>query len=183
MISSLIIFFIVFFAFLLDLGHGMHRSKKWADPLLRELLKDAIPKDAVEKCENRLSVTVTKVWPPKEVQFSTTMISKFSTIDHIVDSVTASSFIPGYSCNQKICVPITQNADIKFIDGGFTAFMPPNGDLFISAIPKELLLSERLMGPFPDICPRYSNESLHHILWDRNILLDIASKITGYEIS
>jgi hypothetical protein len=102
---------------------------------LRRTLVQMLPPDTVERCQGRLHVTLTKVWP--NPMRSATVISHFKSKEHIVDVVAASCFIPLYSA-QQLAVTVGEQPE-RYIDGGVFAFMPPVGDVTISPFPQRFV--------------------------------------------
>lgn len=108
---------------------------------MRKNIKDMLIGDEekiLKLCNDRLFVTTTKVWPnPKS---SVIITSQYKSIDHIIDTVSASCFIPFYSSsNMRSIKIITEPIENNYIDGGVFAFMPPIGNIKISAIPKRFI--------------------------------------------
>ena len=96
------------------------------DSALRKSLIKRVTPEALEKCQGRLHVTTTKVWPNPEAK--ATIFSKYDSAEHMVDCIAASCFIPLYGASQ-LSVNIGQE---KHIDGGVFAFIPPVGKVTIS---------------------------------------------------
>jgi hypothetical protein len=104
---------------------------------LRKTLDGMLPQDIVEKCNGRLHVVTTKVWP--DIDRRPSVISTFKDREHLIDTISASCFIPLYSTPNKLFTRIGQNPNELFIDGGVFGWMPPIGDIRVSPFPKELL--------------------------------------------
>lgn len=102
---------------------------------LKEVLHELVDEKAITACQNRLFITMTKVWPnPDGV---VTIVSKFDTKQHLLDVVAASCFIPLYSAPQ-LAVSVGNEASL-YVDGGVLAFMPPVGDITISPFPRRFV--------------------------------------------
>lgn len=99
------------------------------DAGLRNTLTSLITEDKLEKCQGRLHVATTKVWPKPEARV--TMFSQFESKQHLIDCIAASCFIPMYGA-RKLTVDMNHTPGGSFIDGGVFAFMPPVGDVTIS---------------------------------------------------
>lgn len=98
------------------------------DKGLRTALKPLITPEALDRCQGRLHVTLTRVWPNPES--SATIISHYDSAEHLLDVVAASCFIPLYSA-PKLAVNVGAQTGF-YVDGGVLAFMPPIGDITIS---------------------------------------------------
>jgi hypothetical protein len=103
---------------------------------LKKTLDDMLPSDIVEKCNGRLHVVTTKVWPSFERK--PVIINTFKNREHLLDTVAASCFIPFYSTSNKLFTSIRQNPNELYLDGGIFAWMPPIGDIKVSPFPREL---------------------------------------------
>ncbi|CAM9161021.1 unnamed protein product, partial [Ectocarpus fasciculatus] len=101
------------------------------------------PDDIVERCNGRLYVTATRVWPKPSAKV--TMFSNYDSLIDILSCVAASCFIPFY-CSKKLYVECRGD---RYIDGGLLAIMPPIGQVKISPLPK-IVFPRRLR---PDITP------------------------------
>jgi hypothetical protein len=112
---------------------------------LKGVLKNLLPPDALERCQGRLHVTLTKVWPSPGSD--AVIISNFTSLEHLVDVVAASCFIPLYSA-QQLAVQIGNHPD-HYIDGGVFAFMPPIGDVTISPFPQRFIYDLLPIRPDP----------------------------------
>lgn len=116
---------------------------------LKQALKTLLPSDALERCNQRLFVTVTRLWP--NPQLSPHIVSEFSSTEHLLSVVAASCFIPLYSAPKRIYThihhPRTASSAEYFIDGGVLAFMPPLGDVRMTPLPKHYIRAR----PIPDI--------------------------------
>ena len=102
------------------------------------------PDDIVDRCNGRLYVTATRVWPKPSAEV--TMFSNYDSLNDILSCVAASCFIPFY-CSQKLYVECRGG---RYIDGGLLAIMPPIGNVKISPLPK-VVFPRRLR---PDISPK-----------------------------
>lgn len=108
------------------------------DKGLKESLRALLPHDAVEKCNGRLVVVVTRVWPDPEPL----LISNFDSMDHLLDVVCASCFIPLYSTPKQLFAQINNDPGKIFMDGGFPPghWMPPIGDVRLSPFPSNFIM-------------------------------------------
>ena len=97
----------------------------------RSVLLD-LPDDIVDRCNGRLHVTATKVWPKPSTKV--TIFSEYDSTDDILSCVAASCFIPFY-CSRKASVYCRGE---KYIDGGLLSIMPPIGALRITPLPKQI---------------------------------------------
>ena len=114
---------------LIDLSKDQH-FKQNIHGRLRVFLKDLLPSNSVERCNKRLFVCVTKVWPnPSNLP---DIICEYNSVDHLLDVVTASSFIPIYSNSKMLATTISSHNKNFYIDGGATAYMPPIGDIKVA---------------------------------------------------
>ena len=112
---------------------------------LKKILNKVLPSNALELCQGRLHVTMTKVWPSPEND--AVIVSKFSSIDHLIDVVAASCYIPFYS-SPKLATQIGKHPEL-YIDGGVFAFMPPIGDVTISPFPQRFIYEILPIKPDP----------------------------------
>lgn len=96
---------------------------------IKESLRTFLPQDILARCNGRLHVCVTKVWP--NPQGKVTIINHFDSLDQLLDVIAASCFIPLYSA-PSIAAVIGQE---RYIDGGIFAFLPPIGEIKVSPIP------------------------------------------------
>jgi len=129
---------------------------------LRRSLRQLMPRDALDKCQGRLHVTATRIWPAPSLNdlLTPTIISEFDTEEHLLDAVAASCFIPIYSArklavnirrgarsdsesdsdsdsdrnstNNNVTTTASSSDNELFVDGGVLAFMPPVGEVTIS---------------------------------------------------
>lgn len=121
---------------------------------------------------NRLNLCVTRVWPDPSIE--PMIVSKFSSIDDLVDVTAASCFIPVWSklsdigVNTSISMRSSMNPmkvleeTLTVVDGGFTAFMPPVGDCRVSPFPERYIL--RSMRK-PHICLEPGTVSLPRLVF------------------
>ena len=107
--------------------------KRDIDLGLKRHVKAILPAGAHKQCENRLFVVTTKIWPNPTL--APHIISKFDSIDALVDAVAASCFIPLYS-SRKLSTMVRDHPGL-YVDGGVYAFMPPIGDITMSPFPKK----------------------------------------------
>lgn len=110
------------------------------DAALRLSLAALVTEEALQRCQGRLHVTTTKVWPNPTPRV--TIISRFTSTAHLIDCVAASCFIPLYG-DTKLTVRIGPTEE-KYIDGGVFAMIPPVGKVTISPFGNEHF---RLGGP------------------------------------
>lgn len=107
---------------------------------LLELLASKDPDSILSLCNGRLHTIVTRVWPNPSLD--PVIISKYDSVDHLLDSVAASCFIPLYSARRSTTeirsMSSLYNQRSHYVDGGMTAFMPPVGDIRISPLPMRL---------------------------------------------
>lgn len=100
--------------------------------------RSILPSDVVSRCNGRLYVTVTQVWPRPSLQPQ--IVSQFSSPEHLVQTVAASCFIPLWSAPRQLATKVTLtragSGPTWFADGGLLAFMPPVGDIRISPLPR-----------------------------------------------
>jgi hypothetical protein len=62
---------------------------------MKRLLSALLPDDVFSRCNGRLHLTVTKLWPKPKM--GATLMSQFHSKDHLLEVVAASCFIPLYS--------------------------------------------------------------------------------------
>ena len=84
---------------------------------LKNHVRPLLPIDVLEKCNGRLHVTTTRVWPPKDVKLDVTIVSHFNSTEHLLDCVAASCFIPYYTGN-SLTTTIAEYPGEHHIDGG-----------------------------------------------------------------
>ena len=99
---------------------------------LKTVLPQILPDDIVERCNGRLHVCVTKLWP--NPVGSPHIISEFQSKEDLIDTIAASCFIPLYSTPRTIFTKIAHRPLEYFIDGGVFGFMPPIGDVRVSPL-------------------------------------------------
>ena len=99
---------------------------------LKTLLPQILPDNIVERCNGRLHVCVTKLWP--NPVGSPHIISEFQSQKDLIDTIAASCFIPLYSTPRTMFTRITYRPLEYFIDGGVFGFMPPIGDVRVSPL-------------------------------------------------
>ena len=107
--------------------------KRDIDSGLKRNIKSLLPVDAHRQCEDRLFVVTTKVWPNPTLKPH--IISKFISVDALVDAVAASCFIPLYSSSRMMTM--VQDHPGSYIDGGVFAFMPPVGEITMTPFPNK----------------------------------------------
>ena len=104
---------------------------------------DFLPSDIVSRCNGRLFITVTQMWPNPSLK--PVILSHFDSKEHLVDAVAASCFIPLWSA-RRLATKLGPSKAL-FADGGILAFMPPIGDIRISPLPRRLFLPPFLSRP------------------------------------
>jgi hypothetical protein len=127
----------------------------------------------VNNGSDRLNLCVTKVWPNPSVE--PLIVSKFSSVDDVIDVTAASCFIPVWSklsdAGMRTSISSRGAVDassvlmlesMSVVDGGFTAFMPPVGECKVSPFPARYVL--RSMGK-PHICLEPGQVSLPQLLY------------------
>ena len=92
---------------------------------LKDILKSMLPSDSLSRCNKRLYIVVTKVWPNPTNKPN--IICEYESRDHLLDVVTASCFIPFYSNPTMIATKIRSREEF-FMDGGLSSAMPPIGE-------------------------------------------------------
>ena len=90
------------------------------------------------------------------------MLSHFESVDHLLDVVAASCFIPLYSAT-RLATTIVTNPNDLFVDGGVFAFIPPVGDVRVSAFPK-YVIPKAIFGTPPHISPKMEDFFLPSLL-------------------
>jgi hypothetical protein len=98
------------------------------DAALRASLATLVTEESLNRCQGRLHVTTTKIWPDPKPRV--TIFSQFDSKEHLIECVAASCFIPMYGAS-KLTVPIGP-AQHQYIDGGVYAMIPPVGEITIS---------------------------------------------------
>lgn len=98
------------------------------DAALRASLATLVTEEALKRCQGKLHVTTTKIWPDPKPHV--TIFSHFDSTEHLIECVAASCFIPMYGAS-KLTVPIGA-AQHQYIDGGVYAMIPPVGKVTIS---------------------------------------------------
>lgn len=101
------------------------------------------PSDIVKRCNGRLHITATRVWPKPSSRV--TVFSTFDSLDDILSCVAASCFIPMYGA-RKLFVECRGQ---QYIDGGVFSLMPSIGSVRISPLPR-IVFPRRLK---PQISP------------------------------
>jgi len=105
------------------------------DAGLKINLPKLLPVDALDRVNGRLHVFTTSVYPQPQKMLRPTIISHFTDVTHLVDCVSASSFIPLYSNRQKLFTRIAGSQEL-FVDGGLAAWMPSIGDVRVAPFPR-----------------------------------------------
>jgi hypothetical protein len=125
---------------------------------LKKILPPLMPPDILGRCNGRLHVVVTKLWPnPKSAP---TIISRFESKEFLTDVVAASCFIPLYSAPKTLFTRISSFPEEYFMDGGVFGFMPPIGDIRVSPFPYHPLRKARP----PHISLRSPNFSIPRLI-------------------
>jgi hypothetical protein len=165
---------------------GDQQFKKDIDLGMKKTIRDMIlksgqsEKDILIKCNGRLHVTVTRVGADFDM-----IISSYTSLDHLIDCVAASCFIPTYS-SRRLSTSIEGMVG-RFVDGGFWAFTPPLFNIKVSPFPATYV-SKFLPDQTPDISlpvDRYPIRKLMH--WalfppkDPNKLKDLHDE--GFELA
>lgn len=121
------------------------------DQGLKEILSKILPYDIVTRCNERLHVVTTRIWPYPSLKPN--IVSKFSSKEHLIDVIGASCYIPLWSKSLGLYTKITDTpSNHKYIDGGITGLFPPVGQVLITPFPNELL--KFLPVDIPSICIR-----------------------------
>jgi hypothetical protein len=128
---------------------------------LKNYVRPLLPTDVLERCNGRLHVTTTIVWPPKNVTLDVTIVSHFNSTEHLLDCVSASCFIPYYTAS-SLTTTIAEYPGEHHVDGGVFAYMPPVGEVRVSALPREIV-PKVLFGPC-DICPAWNDYPIPQLL-------------------
>jgi hypothetical protein len=128
------------------------------------MIRPLLPDDILERCNNRLVVCTTRVWP--KPRLSPVLVSRYQSKDQLIDAVAASCFIPLYSSwnDKRIYTRISGDefSSQIHIDGGIFAFMPPVGDIGISPFPAKFVIKP--MGRKPEISLGDNDYPLHQLL-------------------
>ncbi|KAJ1410576.1 acyl transferase/acyl hydrolase/lysophospholipase [Ochromonadaceae sp. CCMP2298] len=96
---------------------------------LKQHLRPMVTEELLQKCQQRLHITTTQVWPSPQLHVTST----FSSAEHLLDVVAASCFIPLYSAKQLAVRVGAEKGDRQlFVDGGVLAFMPTVGEVTVS---------------------------------------------------
>ena len=125
----------------LDYLIEMSQSKAFRKNLHDEIkssLRKFLPEDTLVKCNGRLHVCVTKLWPQPTRQV--TIVNEFESVDKLLDVIAALCFIPLYSAPRVLYAKVDQEL---YIDGGVFAFIPPIGDVRVSPIPLPSFIKSR----------------------------------------
>lgn len=124
----------------LDYLIEMSQSKAFRNNLHDEIktsLRKFLPENSLEKCNGRLHVCVTKLWPKPRREV--TIINQFDSVDKLLDVIAASCFIPLYSA-PRVYAKVDHEL---FVDGGVFAFIPPVGEVRVSPIPLPSFIRSR----------------------------------------
>lgn len=106
---------------------------------LRKKLHEILPSDVLDRCNGRLHIVTTKVWPLTNNQLVPQITSRFQSREHLIDVVSASCFIPLWSTPRQFIKNISTDPESYYVDGGVVAWMPPIGDVRVSPFPKSLI--------------------------------------------
>lgn len=129
------------------------------DGSLRQTLFDILQEDVISKCNNRLHVVITNIWPMTSLA-GMNIISHFENKQQLIDVIAASCFIPGYSA-RKLSTLVHGNHG-QFVDGGLRAFIPPIGDIRVTPFPLHFL--RHLSSRSPNIMLPSSKYSLPQLV-------------------
>jgi predicted acylesterase/phospholipase RssA len=116
------------------------------DQGIRAHLRSIVPEDVLSKVNDRLFIVTTKIWPDINNIKNPVITSNFKDIDHLVDVVSASCYIPLWSNRSSIksfYTKIMTDPNSFYIDGGLASWMPPIGDVRVTPFPKTLILTKR----------------------------------------
>ena len=100
----------------------------------RILSESILTEEMLSKCNEYLYICLTRVWPnpsPNPV-----IISKYESISHLSNIISASCFIPLYSKSRSLTTKV-HSVDGSFVDGGIVCFIPPIGDVKVAPIASE----------------------------------------------
>jgi hypothetical protein len=140
--------------FLIDLSQNS-LFKKNIHNGLKDALDSHFPSDIVAKCNGRLHVCVTKVWP--DPVGKETIINNFKNRHDLFEVLAASCFIPFYSAPSAYATIGRE----RYVDGGLYAFIPPIGDIRISPIPiPSLLMKTSRKAHIQIISKKYATHQL-----------------------
>lgn len=132
----------------MEVVNELARSEKFRDDIDSGLRSEAmlsfLPKDIVERCNGRLHVVATRLWPSPST--NVTVFNEYSSPQDVLECVAASSFIPLY-CGKRL---YTHCRGHKYIDGGVLSIMPDVGTVKVSPLPS-VIFSDELK---PHIYPR-----------------------------
>ena len=137
--------------------------KKDIDLGMKKIMRDMISKsglsekDILSRCNGRLHVTVTRVGTDFDM-----IMSSYTSIEHLIDCVAASCFIPAYS-SKRLSTSI-EGMNGRFMDGGVWAFTPPLFNIKVSPFPATYV-QKFLPDQTPDIAlpaDRYPITKLMH---------------------
>lgn len=138
---------------------------------IKKVLRNMLPDDILTRCNGRLYICVTKVWP--DPMKNPLILHHFDSKEHLIDVVAASCFIPVYSDSKKLFTTITASANL-YIDGGALSPMPPIGDIRVSPItplrmlnrpPPHIALDSKLY-PLTKLLPWVMQPQPHNTLLD-----------------
>ena len=128
---------------------AMSEDKKFhknIDHGIKMHLRTIIPEDVLSKVNDRLFIVTTKVWPDINNIKKPIITSHFKDIDHLIDVVSASCFIPIWSNRSSIhslFTKIISDPNSLYVDGGLASWMPPIGDVRVTPFPKTLIFTKR----------------------------------------
>jgi hypothetical protein len=108
--------------FLSDIDAGLRSPRMW----------DLLPLDIVQRCNNRLHVTATRVWPDPGT--NVTIFSEFTSPEDLISCVAASCFIPLWSGNRTV----VNCRGAMYVDGGVLSITPKIGSVKVSPLPRAI---------------------------------------------
>jgi predicted acylesterase/phospholipase RssA len=156
---------------IIELSHNKDFFRDIDKGLKDKSLMISFPSNIVERCNGRLFVTATKIWP--NATSKVTIFSQYNSLDDILSCVAASSFIPFYSATR----PFTYCRGEIYIDGGALSLMPELGDVRVSPLPA-VFFSKRLKPHITPLKPFPVNELLKNgfIPPSEHVLKDIYNR-------
>lgn len=131
------------------------------DKGLRANLPKLLPGDTLDRVNGRLHVFTTSIYPNPQRMLEPSVISRFRDMNHLIDCVSASSFIPLYS-SRDLFTRITGSPEL-FIDGGLAAWMPTIGDVRVAPFPRQWLMRRPPHIYIPDDGKYSLPRLLHHV--------------------
>jgi hypothetical protein len=132
----------------MEVVDNLARSKEFHSDIDRGLrspqMLSFLPQDIVQRCNGRLHVVATRLWPRPST--NVTVFSEYHSPEDVLSCVAASSFIPLY-CGKRL---YTHCRGHKYVDGGVLSIMPEVGTVKVSPLPS-VIFSDSLK---PHIYPR-----------------------------